>query len=633
MFALSNVPANGATDTVVHRFGSVVNDGYAPETALVEVGTTLYGVTPNTISSGYGTVFKVNTNGGGYQILHNFGSIANDGQTPVGPLALVGSTLYGVTSGGGQYSDGAIFQINTDGSGYQIIFSFNILNSEGFSPSSPLTAVGSTLYGFNTGNGGDPNAGGIFKINTDGSGFQILRNFTGGLSDGYGPAGGLTIVGSSLYGVTSDGGTYGVGTVFKIGFDGSGYQVIYNFDNSVVGSPINPGIGLTLVGSTLYGTTYYGGEFTYGTIYHLQTDGSGFTVDHDFGGITDDGLYPDSPLTVVGSSLYGTTYEGGGGGSGAFLGIGTIYKISSNGTGYQVAYRFKDGTRYREPAGPSGGLTLVGSRVYGVSTSGGSDSIEGYGTVFSFPASSSGGPIPPNPFQGKYTLLLSSTGSGNAIPNGDGYATLVVSSNGAVAMAGRLMDGESFSATGNISAANQFVVAKALSYPSVTSRGAKGSLAGTLTFVTVTGTSDLSGSLEWTKPQQKLGAYQAPIDTNLSVIGSIYTPPAKGTSALPGFTAGTLDLSDTGALSVASASQVEQDITLTPKNALTLTPAIADKLTIALTPSTGVFKGSFIYPNKKTRTAFQGVLFQDQTLGAGFFVGPDGCGSVSLTGP
>ena len=67
--------------------------------------------------SGNGTVFKINTNGTGFTILHNFTDSIGDGEWPSGSLTLYGSTLYGMTGSGGSDA-GTVFKINTDGTGF-----------------------------------------------------------------------------------------------------------------------------------------------------------------------------------------------------------------------------------------------------------------------------------------------------------------------------------------------------------------------------------------------------------------------------------------------------------------------------------------------------------------------------------
>jgi formylglycine-generating enzyme required for sulfatase activity len=233
---------------------------------------------------------------------------------------------------------------------------------------------------------------------------------------------------------------------------------------------------------------------------------------------------------------------------------------------------------------------------------------------------------------GNFTLLLSATATGPGIPQGTGYATMMIGAKGGVIMAGRLPDGESFNIAGALVTSNsgiQFTIDKALAYPAVTNQGSSGFLFGALNFNKLSGTNDFSGTLEWIKPQQNLGAYPAAIDTNLNVIGSLYKP---GKSLLPGFTTGLLELTDTGALSVSGTTPLNQPVTLTPANTLSLTVPISDKLTVTITPSTGVFKGTFLYPVKPPKLIdFSGILFQDQTLGGGFFIGPNGSGTVTLT--
>ena len=95
--------------------------------------------------------------------------------------------------------------------------------------------------------------GTVFRINTDGSGYSVLKSFNG--SDGNNPMAELVLSGGTLYGTTRFGGLsnaptpYGLGTVFKLNTDGSGYTVLKAFSGDT------PMAGLVLSGRTLYGTT------------------------------------------------------------------------------------------------------------------------------------------------------------------------------------------------------------------------------------------------------------------------------------------------------------------------------------------------------------------------------------------
>ncbi len=299
------------------------------------------------------------------QVLHSFSG--TDGNEPFfAGLTLVGSTLFGTTDEGGSANDGTVFSMNADGTDYQVLHSFSGI--DGDNPYAGLTLVGSTLFGTTTG-GGSANDGTVFSINPDGTGFLVLHSFSGSATDGGHPIAGLTLVGSTLFGTTDYGGTAGDGTVFSINPDGSGFQLLHSF---VGGSTdgVGPYAGLTLVGSTLFGTTFGGGGAGDGTVFSINTDGTGFQVVHSFAGGATDGNQPFAGLTLAGSTLFGTTLYGGSADD------GTVFSINTGGNSFQVLHSFagNDGEY------PEGGLTLAGSTLFGTTLLGGS---VGDGTVFS----------------------------------------------------------------------------------------------------------------------------------------------------------------------------------------------------------------------------------------------------------
>jgi uncharacterized repeat protein (TIGR03803 family) len=144
----------------------------------------------------------------------------------------------------------------------------------------------------------------------------VLYAFKGG-SDGQNPAAGLIADNKgNLYGTTEEGGPRDAGTVFKISPDGS-ETLLHSFcsqrdceDGAV------PVAGLIADKSgNLYGTTEDGGAFCRGflgcgTVFRISPDGTE-TVVHSFpGGFL--GEYPCGSLTADGKgNFYGTTSYGG----------------------------------------------------------------------------------------------------------------------------------------------------------------------------------------------------------------------------------------------------------------------------------------------------------------------------------
>jgi uncharacterized repeat protein (TIGR03803 family) len=149
------------------------------------------------------------------------------------------------------------------------------------------------LYGTSA-YGGRNGAGVVFKLNPDGHDFRVLHNFTNVLTTpaGFGSRSCAALVegwDGMLFGTTGDGGSNGMGTVFRLNKDGSGFKVLHNFAGSEFGDGASPCAEL-IEGHdrVLYGTTQRGGGKDGGTVFKLNQDGSGFLVLHSFGSSPDD---------------------------------------------------------------------------------------------------------------------------------------------------------------------------------------------------------------------------------------------------------------------------------------------------------------------------------------------------------
>jgi uncharacterized repeat protein (TIGR03803 family) len=321
------VHTDGTGFTTLHNFDwNSSSDGANPFAGLILSGTNLYGTASQGGSSDSGTVFAVHTNGTGFTNLYSFTAtppypgpyVNGDGATPEAGLILSGNTLYGAAGFGGSSGAGTVFAVHTNGTGFTNLHSFtaadtNRINSDGAFPSAGLILSGNTLYGA-AGYGGSSGAGTVFAVNINGTGFTTLHSFTatsGSLytnSDGAIPAAGLILSGNTLYGTALEGGSSGKGTVFALNTNGTGFTTLYNFTGGDDGA--NPFAGLILSGNTLYGTVVNGGSSGAGTVFAVNTDGTGFTNLHNFTGGSD-GTYPQAGLILSGNTLYGTASDGG----------------------------------------------------------------------------------------------------------------------------------------------------------------------------------------------------------------------------------------------------------------------------------------------------------------------------------
>lgn len=171
-----------------------------------------------------------------------------------------------ITGAAGRLSCSWLFCAAVLQAGSFTLHEFSGGSADGASPYHGVPYVsGSTLYGL-TRDGGAYGAGTAFRMNTDGTGFTVLHTFAGGERDGGDPYGSLTLSGSTFYGMTSLGGLGGWGTLFRMNMDGTGLTLLHGFSGSNGRMPLG---SLTLSGSTLYGMTLMGGDGNFGTVFHF----------------------------------------------------------------------------------------------------------------------------------------------------------------------------------------------------------------------------------------------------------------------------------------------------------------------------------------------------------------------------
>lgn len=298
---------------------------------LIELGDgTLCGTTGGS-SSDAGMIYKVNKDGSGFTVLHAFPAFTNDGGKPTGGVvAGTKGYLYGVTFGGGisgngTTNKGTVFRLKTDGGSYSILHSFGDTNDAASPIAAPCLGSDGVLYGA-TQAGGSNGMGAVFRMNTDGTGYSVLRHFGGPPSDGQLPLCQLMEGGDGfLYGTTHLGGSNSLGTIFKLakGVSGTSYTVLRHLNSGSEGH--RPWAGLVQgTNGLLYGTARYGGAGGYGTVFRLAADGTEYTVLHAFPNDANDGSQPLAALLQASDgNFYGSTHYGKN-----FEFTGTLFKLS-----------------------------------------------------------------------------------------------------------------------------------------------------------------------------------------------------------------------------------------------------------------------------------------------------------------
>ena len=216
------------------------------------------------------------------------------------------------------------------------------------------------------------------------SSYMLLYSFTG-KADGAIAAGGVVEdAAGNLYGETESAGgsvctskvgspNLGCGTVYRLSPTGQ-LSVLVHFTGPNGAYGESP---LTLIGDTLYGSTLAGGASDNGVLFSVRTDGAKFTLLHQFTG--SDGLTPSGTL-VLGKSgkLYGVARTGGP------TGRGVLFSLDKLGV-YTILHSFtgkNDGdypsTLLASEAGALVGATLAGADTEGLCHP------DGCGTVFNY---------------------------------------------------------------------------------------------------------------------------------------------------------------------------------------------------------------------------------------------------------
>ena len=314
-------------------------------------------------------------------VLHAF-SGGSDGANPYAGVTLdSGGNIYGTAAYGGSSSDGTAFKITARTRTFSVLNTFNL--SGGTNPSSRILLGPSGLYYGATLTGSTDGRGNVFSLQpppticgsvscpwTE----RVLYSFNSGA--GYNTFGSdLAFDGSgNMYGTVAYGGDYGYGAVFELTSNGSGgwnYSNIFSFR---VGGIIPSGGPAFDSSGNIYVPTQQGGNYSCGTVTKLSYSGGTWNemVLHHF---TCSGLGANGTLLLDSSgNIYGVSQYTDGSPSTP----GGVWRLTSSGV-YLVLHTWSNGF-----GGPAAGLTTDSAgNLYGTTTGDGTFSS---GNVFKLSA-------------------------------------------------------------------------------------------------------------------------------------------------------------------------------------------------------------------------------------------------------
>jgi uncharacterized repeat protein (TIGR03803 family) len=336
-----------STLTVLHHFepgdGELINSLVLGKDGNL-YGTAAIGGQGDCWNCGYGTVFRVAPDGT-FTVLYQFSG--SDGSMPGtsegyfdsggGFLQAADGSLYGVTHAGGagfvdnepQWGEGTIFKMTADGLLTTLVY-FDGTN--GGAPNSLLQAKDGNFYG-TTGSGGPSGsgqAGTVFRMTPDGT-LTTIGVFDG--TNGSGPRSLIQGQDGNFYGTTDHGGARGHGTVFKMTLEGPVSTLAAISDTNASG----PYFLMQASDGNFYGTVCYGGKNINRNGYYnfagmiFRVTPNGVLTNLVLFNMSNGGC-PVAALTEgTDGNCYGSTWEGGPVAQSEPFGLGTLFKMTSQG--------------------------------------------------------------------------------------------------------------------------------------------------------------------------------------------------------------------------------------------------------------------------------------------------------------
>lgn len=252
-----------------------------------------------------------------------------DGREPRGQMVEApNGKLYGVTSHGGVYNNGVLFEYDFQANIYTKKYDFGIPGVSDQTYCSLTLGSNGKLYG-TTRTGGTYNLGGIlFEFDPDTGVFTVVHNFDsiiGGIQPYASP---VQAPNGKLYGTTRSGGVDDKGTIYEYDPVGTTVTKVYDFPNNYY----NPDYLVMASNGKIYGGCWGGISLNNGLIFEFDPDTYNFQIVHEYAGGLDGSGKAGYMMEAADGYIYGfcsSTY---------YYDFGAIYKFDYNTTSFEILH-------------------------------------------------------------------------------------------------------------------------------------------------------------------------------------------------------------------------------------------------------------------------------------------------------
>ncbi len=319
---------DAGTNSYVSKKQISYSEGSRPSGSFIQATDgKLYGLTSSGGAFGNGVLFQFDP------VTHTYTDEVDlldpTGDTPFGSLVQASDGyLYGMNNYGGANLAGVIFRYDPVSHDYTDLYDLSDASGD-FPYGNLIQGTDGKLYGMALG-GGQAGEGVIFRFDPTTSALSTAVD----LSDEIGsfPTGSLVQASNGMmYGMTSSGGTNSAGGIFLFNPTNNTYNLLVSLEDATGDFPTGSMIQGT--DGNLYGLTGSGGLYGFGVLFKYHISSNAYTELIDLTDAT--GSYPGGSLIqALNGKIYGTTSSGGANGA------GVVFQYDPSTNTYSDMYNF-----------------------------------------------------------------------------------------------------------------------------------------------------------------------------------------------------------------------------------------------------------------------------------------------------